>query len=153
MLELPHTVVGAAIAVKIGNPALALPLALASHFVLDVLPHWNPHLNSELKNHGKVTSRTTAFIALDSVGSLVAGFGIASTVLPNFNHFVVVLLGSFLAILPDLVEAPHYFLRKEHSLVSKFITFQKSIQNDAPVWIGIPVQLLIMGASLWWIFN
>lgn len=153
MLELPHVVVGAAIAVKIGNPALALPLALASHFALDVLPHWNPHLNSELKSHGRVTGRTTTFVAIDGIGSLVAGFAIASTVLPSINHFIIVILGSFLAVLPDLVEAPHYFLRKEYPLITKFITFQKSIQTDSPIWLGLPTQVIIVAAALWWLFS
>lgn len=153
MLELPHVVVGATIAAKIGNPALALPLALASHFALDVLPHWNPHLNSELKSHGRVTGRTTTFVVVDGIGSLVAGFAIASTVLPSINHFIIVILGSFLAVLPDLVEAPHYFLRKEHPLITKFITFQKSIQTDSPIWLGLPTQALIVAAALWWLFS
>lgn len=153
MLELPHVVVGAAIAAKIGNPALALPLALASHFALDILPHWNPHLNSELKIHGRVTGRSTAFVAIDGIGSLVAGFAIASTVLPNVNHFVIVILGAFLAVLPDVIEAPHFFLGWHHNLILKLLRFQKSIQTDAPIWLGLPTQAMIVAAALWWLFN
>ena len=53
MLETPHVIVGAAIAYKVVNPALALPLALGSHFILDITPHWNPHLSTETKKFGK----------------------------------------------------------------------------------------------------
>lgn len=49
MLETPHVLIGAAIATKVGNPFLAIPLAFASHFVLETVPHWNPHLNTETK--------------------------------------------------------------------------------------------------------
>lgn len=153
MLELPHVIIGATIAAKIGNPALALPLALASHFALDVLPHWNPHLNSELKKHGRVTVRTSTFVAIDGIGSLVAGFAIASTVLPNINHFVIVILGAFLAVLPDVVEAPHFFLGWHHNLILKLLRFQKSIQTDAPPAIGITSQIVLVAAALWWLFN
>lgn len=153
MLELPHAVVGAAIAAKVGNPALALPLALASHFVVDMLPHWNPHLNRELKEHGRVTTRTTTFVAIDVVSSLVAGFGIASTVLPNITHFWVVILGAFMAVLPDLVEAPYFFLRKEYVFVGRLIAFQKRIQNDAPPLIGLTTQAILVAVALWWVFS
>jgi len=50
VLETPHVVVGAAIATKIANPFISLPLAFASHFLLEKVPHWNPHLNTEKKN-------------------------------------------------------------------------------------------------------
>lgn len=153
MLELPHTVVGAAIAAKVGNPALALPLALASHFVVDMLPHWNPHLNKELKEHGRVTTRSTVFVAVDVVGSLFAGSAIASTVLPDITHFWIVILGAFLAVLPDVVEAPYFFLRKEYAFVGRLIAFQKSIQNDAPPLVGIATQIVLVAAALWWVFS
>src|SRR3990167_7624533 len=36
-----HAVIGTVIAAKIGNPALAIPLALASHVAADFFPHWD----------------------------------------------------------------------------------------------------------------
>jgi hypothetical protein len=35
-----HVVTGALIATAVAQPAAAIPLALASHFVLDALPHY-----------------------------------------------------------------------------------------------------------------
>lgn len=152
MLELPHTVVGAAIAAKVGNPALALPLALASHFALDLLPHWNPHLNTELKSFGRVTQKTTLFVATDVVLSLAGGLLIASTVLPDQNHFVIVILGAFMGVLPDAIEAPHFFLGARWAPVERLLRFQKSIQNDAPPFLGILTQVLLLGAVFAWVF-
>jgi len=62
VLETPHVVVAAAIAVNVANPALAIPLALGSHFVLEKVPHWNPHLNTELKKFGKVSAQSTNIV-------------------------------------------------------------------------------------------
>lgn len=152
VLELPHTVVGAAIAAKIGNPALSLPLALASHFALDLLPHWNPHLNTELNRLGKLSGKTVAFIATDVILSLTGGFLIASTVLPDQNQFAIVILGSFMGILPDLVEAPHFFLGIRWEPIERLIRFQKSIQNDAPPFLGILTQVLLLAAVFAWVF-
>ena len=61
MLETPHVAVGAAIAVAIPNPYLAIPLALASHMILDHTPHWNPHFYTETKKFGKPTQKSTVF--------------------------------------------------------------------------------------------
>jgi len=39
MLYTPHFLVGAAILKYIPNPVVGLPLALASHIALDLIPH------------------------------------------------------------------------------------------------------------------
>ncbi|MFH1971517.1 MAG: hypothetical protein ABIJ05_04005, partial [Patescibacteria group bacterium] len=59
MLETPHIIVGAAIASKITNPLLSIPISFVSHFVLEKVPHWNPHLNSETEKYGKPTKKST----------------------------------------------------------------------------------------------
>jgi hypothetical protein len=41
MLSISHAVTGAFIAVKVGNPALAIPLILLSHYLEDAIPHWD----------------------------------------------------------------------------------------------------------------
>lgn len=153
VLELPHTLVGAAIATKIGNPALSLPLALASHFALDLIPHWNPHLNTEIRENGKISSKTTLIIASDVLLSLVAGFYIASNQLPDKTGFTIVILGALMGILPDLAEAPYFFLEFRWKPIEKLLKFQKSIQNDAPPFVGLATQIIIMGAVFLWLNN
>lgn len=153
MLELPHTVVGAAIATKVGNPALSLPLALASHFALDLLPHWNPHLNTQLKKFGKITEATKTLILADVIISLVVGMLIAARALPDTTAFSIIILGAFMGVLPDFYEAPYFFLRAKYPFVEKLIRFQKSIQNDVPVSLGLVSQVLILAAAFWWIQN
>lgn len=153
MLELPHAIVGATIAAKIGNPALSLPLAVASHFALDLLPHWNPHLNTEYKKLGKLSIATKGIISLDVIISLIVGIYIASNYLPDQNKFVFVLLGALMGVLPDLVEAPHFFLGWRIPVIEKLLKFQKSIQNDAPIVWGLLTQIFIIGACFWWLNN
>ncbi|MBI2268495.1 MAG: hypothetical protein HYU80_03605 [Candidatus Blackburnbacteria bacterium] len=151
MIELTHTIVGAAIAAKIENPALSLPLALASHFVLDLLPHWNPHLNRELKEQGKISKRTTIIVAFDTILSLIAGFTIASQVLPNITHFIAVIAASFFAVLPDVIEGPYFFLKSKSNFLIRFVKFQTSLQLDVPVIPGLITQVIVIAAAVWWI--
>ncbi|MFC1710396.1 hypothetical protein ACFL0F_01925 [Patescibacteria group bacterium] len=152
MLETPHIVVGAAIATYIPNPLIALPLAFGSHFLLEKVPHWNPHLNTEIKKHGKVTRQSTLIVAGDVILSLFLGFTIASRALPNTNHFIVILLACFFSILPDLVEGPYFFLGINSKFVQKWIKFQKSIQADANVIPGLITQVITVFIALWWIY-
>lgn len=150
MIELPHTLVGTAIAIKIGNPALALPLALASHFVLDLLPHWNPHLNKEIKEYGKITTRTKVVVAADVVVSLISGLYIASQFLPDTTRAAIIVAGAFLAVLPDTVEGPYFFFGWKNRWITGLIRLQSKLQFNVPLIPGIISQVLVAAAALWW---
>jgi len=151
MNELPHTVVGAAIALKISNPALAIALALTSHFVLDLIPHWNPHLYTEIKENGKISFQSKKLVIFDTAGSIVAGILIASFALPNFDRFLTVIIACLAAVLPDLVEAPYFFLGVKNKLLQKWIVFQRSIQFNIDLPLGALTQILVLLTAFWWI--
>ena len=153
MLETPHVIVGAAIATKVVNPALAIPLAFASHFILEKVPHWNPHLNTEKKTYGRVTPKSTKIVIADALLALFLGTYISSLVLPNINHALTILASCFVSVLPDLVEGPYYFLNMKSRLIEKWIAFQKALQNDTSVVPGLITQLTTIFAAFWWITN
>ncbi len=153
MLETPHVIVGAAIAIKVVHPALAIPLAFGSHFLLEKIPHWNPHLNTETEKYGKPTRRSTQIVILDTTLALAAGFFIASKVLPDTAHAVTILAACLAAALPDIVEGPYFFLNMRHELIKKWIKFQKSIQVDMDIVPGLLTQVITIAAAFWWIFN
>lgn len=52
MIGTNHYLFGVATATVVGNPVFALPLAFASHFVLDILPHFGVKIGA--KNRGKI---------------------------------------------------------------------------------------------------
>ena len=150
MLETPHVVVGAAIATAIPNPLISIPLALASHFVLDRVPHWNPHLNTELKKFGKITTQTRTIVIMDVILSLTLGFYIASLALPNTAHAMTILFASFAAVLPDVIEVPYFFFGLKTKFIKNWIKFQKSIQVDTTPIPGLLTQVVtILAAFLW----
>jgi hypothetical protein len=153
MLETPHVLVGAAIASKIGNPALALPLALGSHFILDLVPHWNPHLYTETQKFGKPSKKSTFIAIIDASLALILGSLIALKALPNTTQTITILLACFLSVLPDLVEGPYYFLNLKNEIVHKWILWHRSYQSNGDFYFGIISQLLIISASIWWIIS
>jgi hypothetical protein len=153
MLETPHVVVGAAIATKVVNPALALPLALASHFILDKVPHWNPHLYTETQKLGHPSKKTTKIAILDVGIALATGLFIASRFWGDPGKVVLILACCLISVLPDLIKWPYYYLGKRWKLLTKWVLFERSIQVNAPFWPGLFSQGLIIAVGIWWIFS
>lgn len=149
MLEAPHVLVGIAIATKVGHPLLAIPLSLGSHFVLDMLPHWNPHLNTEMKEHGGITKSTKLIILADAAVSGLITLAFTYRALPNSLLAFTIFVSAAAAILPDVVEAPYFFLKKKTALLEQSIKFQKAIQTDAPFLFGVTTQIVLSLLSLW----
>jgi hypothetical protein len=153
MLETPHVAVGAAIAAKIPNPFIAIPLAFASHFIMEKVPHWNPHLVTETKKYGMPTKKSMIIIAVDVVLALVLGGYVAWRALPDTGHAITILLASFASVLPDLMESPYFFLKMRSKFIKNWLNFQKSLQVDTTFYWGMLNQALVILACLWWIRN
>ncbi len=148
MLETPHVALGAAIAVAIPNPLISIPLAFASHFILDMTPHWNPHLNTETKKYGRLTNKTLVIIGLDLACALLLSIYLYKTGNNNLN----ILLGAFAAILPDVVEGPYFLFGLKNKYLTIWMKFQKAIQADANVFWGLLTQIVVLIACYFWIF-
>lgn len=91
-----HALTGAAIAVTIRQPLLALPLALLSHFICDAVPHWDYILKFPLKKYVAV---------LDVI------FAAVLTLIVVWQVYLIpdwIILGcAFLAVAPDAMWLPH----------------------------------------------
>ncbi|HEX6976743.1 MAG TPA: hypothetical protein VF185_00080 [Patescibacteria group bacterium] len=153
MLETPHVVVGAAIAAKVGNPFLAIPLAFGSHFLLDKVPHWNPHLNTEIKKYGHVTKQSKELVIADVALSVLAGGLISWHAMPDVNQAFVILLGGFAGVLPDVIEGPYFFLKMKSKFILRWIKFQKSIQVDTTPLPGLLTQAVTVAAAFAWVLR
>lgn len=147
MLELPHAAVGAAIVTKIPNPLVSIPLAIASHFVLDMIPHWNPHFFTETQKNGHPSKKSTQFA--------IAEFGIALAVLTVISITVgpLAFIGGFAAMLPDLLKIPYFFLKKRTGVSKKYVLWERSIQNDTKPIPGLINQGTIVLAAILWLIT
>jgi len=146
-------IIGATIATKIGNPLLAFPLAFLSNFLLDLIPHWNPHLNTEMKKFGHVTRKTTIICLLDGSASLIVGTLLALRFWPDIERVAIVLGAIFLAVIADLSEAPYFFLGAKGKYFEKIVAFQKRLQFNVPVIPGLAVQVVFLVACFWLLFS
>ena len=145
MLETPHVALGVAIAVAIPNPLISIPLAFASHFALDMVPHWNPHINTEMKKYGKLTNPSLFIIAVDLALALLLTIFIGKT-----NPYIY--LASFMSILPDIAEGPYFLYGWRNKYLDIILRFQRSIQANANIFWGLLTQIIILVACIIWIF-
>lgn len=105
MMATSHAVTGAAIALAVREPGLALPLALASHFVLDAIPHigldeYGGHRKKKKLFH-KILRADASLLALFLLFLLASGV--------SWLVFACV----FLAGAPDFVWAYRYVVQEK----------------------------------------
>lgn len=100
-----------------------------------------------------MTKVSKYIVIVDIVTALASGFYIASLSMPDAVHAFTILIASFAAVSPDVIEGPYFFLHWKTKFIEKWIKFQKSIQSDAPVLPGLATQLVTILACFWWIFN
>lgn len=153
MIELPHTIIGATIATKMGNPALSLPIAFLSHFILDLLPHWNPGIYKELNHKSEVSKRSKKIILADCLAALLIGTLLALRFHPNLGKVATIMAACFLAVLPDLAEAPYFFAGSRNKYLLAYINLHRRFQGNGPFWLGISTQIVIIVICLFLILS
>jgi len=129
-----HVVTGALIAANIRNPAMALPLALVSHFVLDALPHF-----------GKVSHTTKKYMVILCSDMVVASSFLGYLLLTRPNYWLLMMACGIIAAAPDLMWFPRFWKeihgKVSHKPVDKITQFHSKIQWGERPW-GIIIELL-----------
>ena len=98
-----HALTGAIIGLTVQQPLLALPLALLSHFVLDVLPHYGSNLPQE------VLLKTKGFRYYLYVELVLCMLLVAVLVAAQPAHWFLAAVCAFVAAAPDLLSINRYF--------------------------------------------
>ncbi len=129
MTGLNHTATGAVIALSIKQPFLALPLAFASHFVLDALPHFGIDHADKAQQ-----SLLRKVVTYDSCATVLL---ILTVYLVSRNLFVVACM--LITLLPDsvwFVKYAHDRYRGQAFSLPKdvFSRFHKRIQWGERPW-------------------
>jgi hypothetical protein len=153
MLETPHVALGIALAVKSGNPWVAIPLSLASHFLLDRVPHWNPHFYSETVKLGKPKRKSTYFAIADEIVAASLTLYFAYQFLPDYRQSILIMICSLMSVLPDQIKLPYFFMNQRQGILKKWVDFERGIQVEIKPFWGTVTQLVVIIASLFWIFN
>lgn len=124
-----HALIGTVIAAKIGNPALAAPIALASHFAADALPHWDTGYHRTHKSKRKFFIQSF----LDVILGFVLSYFLISLFFPSTNliyAFFIILM----AQLPDWLTAPYLFFDMKYAPFCWIYRLQKVFDKS----LGMP---------------
>lgn len=142
MTATAHAILGTVIAAKIGNPIFAVPIALASHFAADLIPHWDVGTNRHKKTKKKLIIESASDVLL----SFVVSYGIIFFIFPQTDFFYAFLI-LIIAQLPDWLMAPYYFFGIREFKWAYLIG--KNINKDLDLPWGLINQIAILAAVVY----
>jgi len=150
-----HAVVGAAIAASMPNhPILGFTLAFASHFVLDVIPHWDYPLLSYTRDNGNrlnddMILNKNFLVDLSRIGlDMFSGILLVLVffTLTSPHLFWIPFIGVCGAVIPDALQFAYWKCRREPlTTLQRFhiwVDPEKGL-HDKPL-IGIPFQIAVI---------
>ncbi len=139
MQALNHMVFGSLIAVTVSDPVIAVPAALASHFVLDSIPHYGDDPKA------RMGSRAYNYrILLDILACTLVMLLFLSL---HPKDPTLVLVCGLIAILPDIFW-PLALIVKQKGPLWSFFKFHKKIQTESPRGIYIEIIWFILTTAL-----
>jgi len=136
-----HVLTGVVIGLTVGQPAVALPLALGSHFVMDALPHYgDPDVTSK---------RFLTILGLEAIAIMII-FASILTLQPS--SWLLAIACGFIAAAPDFMWLPNFLRdmsagRERRPYTNPVTRFHKHIQwaekpynwpYDA-IWLAVSV--------------
>ena len=149
MRAINHALTGALIGLTVSEPAIALPVALASHYVLDAVPHWDPVSNKLSPAVRQKWQRSKLFKQFLFADGALCFLLVLALFVTKPHHWLVACFCAFLAAAPDLISINYYIhvLRKKQWKAGLYNRFAKSIQwFERP--IGLAVEICWFGACL-----
>lgn len=137
MTATAHALIGASIAATIANPVIGIPLAFASHFLADLVPHWDIGTNHREKS--LLRSRIEA--TLDVLLGFALAFLIFSKFVSPLYLFVIIIASQ----LPDWLGTPYWLFNLKFPPFSWAYYVGHKIQSRMQLPWGLVTQIAIVG--------
>lgn len=136
-----HVVAGAIIAASVSQPAIAIPAAFASHFVMDALPHYGDNTGrSWLSRH---------FHVILTIDAIICALFLLGLVIFQPASWLLLIICAIIAVSPDFLWLPYYLadLRGQVRPESPLARLFKWIQWGERPW-GIYIEIAWLVTSL-----
>lgn len=151
MMAISHAIVGTAIAASVPNPWIAGGLILTSHFLMDLIPHWD--FGTDFENRS--AKKTGILAILDTWAGFFLAFLLFGSTLPPLTIFLATSLANF----PDWLTAIWFifFEKKETparvSIIRKlfywiYVYPEKYFHTRTTFWHGMMTMTLTVGFFL-----
>jgi len=148
MIYLIHLFVGLVIGGYFHSIPLIIILAFASHFVIDMLPHWDgPYDKAHFEKTGKLKAHKLMYFIE------ITDFLIVIAILIYFADKTVffdtkMMLGAIFSILPDVLKVGYFTPLRKNKYFMKYLQFHSKIQNEVGWKKGIFYQLVVLAVFL-----
>lgn len=145
MTATAHALIGASIAARFTNPIIGIPLAFISHFLADLIPHWDVGTNHRQKS----VLRSTVEATLD----VLLGFALAFLLFGKFVQPAYLFVMIITAQLPDWVGTPFWLFDLKFPPFSWAYFLGHKVQSRLQLPWGLVTQIAVVGAvvaiSIW----
>jgi hypothetical protein len=144
-----HVLIGMVIGLKF-NILLIVILGLISHFLLDIIPHWDGSYNKkEFEKTGKYefNRKTTIIRSTDAIIALIL-----IGVFFNITNSYLLLFGAFISLLPDLVKGGYIIGLNKNKSFMKYLRWHSKIQGETSALKGLLIQAVALIILLTLIF-
>ena len=142
MLITPHVLLGAALTKRTDSLLWGIPLAFASHFMLDAIPSWDVGLTS---------ARNIGIVITDGIIALLLLMYLSSSMHGRRREKTFLWVGGFFGILPDLLSQGckaidiHGWIPLEG--------LHQGIQKSASIFWNLPIQIFLSTILFAWIYS
>jgi hypothetical protein len=104
MTTTTHTAIGALIGTAVGSPILGFVLGVASHYLVDMIPHGDMHMRDSNNLVNKKNERSSHVFVIVDIALGITLLNILGQFLPNeVTRSTVYMASIFGSILPDLL--------------------------------------------------
>jgi hypothetical protein len=136
MTATAHALVGAVIAAKVANPFLAYPAALGSHFLMDLIPHWDAGTGWEKKKKTK--------LFLEAALDVLVGIFLVFLIFGGHVSPPHLWLTVFFAQMPDWLDAPYLFFKLKVFPMLQVYKIQSVLHSKANFAYGLATQVVLV---------
>lgn len=141
MTATAHALIGASIATKIANPILGITIAIISHFIADLIPHWDAGTNHKKKSLTRLKMEATADVLL--------GFVLAYLIFGGIVEPVYLFVMIIAAQLPDWLEAPSWMFGFKVPPFSWLDWLGHKLQSRMQLPWGLVTQVVVVGLVIY----
>lgn len=149
MTATAHAVVGTFIAVRFVDPFVSLPLALGSHYLTDLVPHWDSGTNRRQKSEKRFLTEAI----VDGIVAIFVSFLIYYYIFGLTNFLYLYLVVGF-SVLPDVLTIfTRFIFKKKNPLWNWNNRLQSKLNQKLQLPWGIFTQIVVIGVVYVFLFR
>lgn len=140
MTATAHALIGASIAARVANPLLGIPIAIISHFIADLIPHWDEGTNHRQKSLTRFRSEAAA--------DVIFGFALTFLIFKNVVDPTYLFAMVIASQLPDWLETPLLMFNVKIPPFTWAYWLGHNLQSRMQLPWGLVTQIVTVGIVL-----